>query len=275
MSSAVGKPMKSQLLLSSILLGCCLSGSVLPAEAQGDASVIVSTAAEIYQEFKTAHPAVDSAQHIEAETVQRVSNRLIKAVTDYYTRKKAVKELASFQWEVQLFQLKKVDAWCLPGGKIAVYDALIRVTQSDGSLAAVLAHEIAHVLLKHGDERVKQILKELLGGKTLAAALSSKPAETKDFYRMAYGNGDYVGVIRGFSAADEREADRLGAIFCGLAGYKPEEALVFWERMLYLRGTGRQPELLSTHPVDDERLPYLRGIIEEITQKYYTPSNKK
>lgn len=266
--------MKSKRLIPCILLGCCLAGFVLPVVGQGGASVIVSTAAEIYKEFKTAHPVVDSTQHIETETVQRVSKRLIKAVTDYYTQKKATKELSSYQWEVQLFQLKKVDAWCLPGGKIAVYDALIRVTQSDGSLAAVLAHEMAHVLLKHGDDRMKHILKEFLGGKELAAALSAKPAETKDFYRMAYGNGDYVGVIRGFSPADEREADKLGAIFCGLAGYKPEEALVFWERMLYLRGTGRQPELLSTHPIDDERLPYLRGIIEEITQKYYTPSKK-
>lgn len=266
--------MKTKLFLSCILLGSCLTGFVLPLAGQGGASVIQATAAEIYLEFKAAHPVADSTQHIEAETVQRVSDRLIKAVTDYYTQQKNTRELSSFAWEVQLFQLKKEDAWCLPGGKIAVYDALIRLTQSDGSLAAVLAHKMAHVLLKHGDDRLKKILKEWLGGKELAAALSAKPTETKDFYRMAYGNGDYVGVIRGFGAADERAADKLGAILCGLAGYKPAEALVFWERMLYLRGTGRQPALLSTHPVDDERLAHLRGIMEEITQKYYTPSKK-
>lgn len=266
--------MKNKRFIPCILLGCCLAGFVFPVAGQGGASAILSTAAAIYNEFKTAHPVVDSTQHIEAETVQRVTNRLIKAVTDYYTRKRTIKELSSFQWEVQLFQLKKEDAWCLPGGKIAVYDALIRVTQSDGSLAAVLAHEIAHVLLKHGDDRMKHILKEFLGGKELAAALSAKPAETKDFYRMAYGNGDYVGVIRGFSAADEREADRLGAILCGLAGFKPEEALVFWERMMHLCGTGRQPELLSTHPLDEARLSALRGMMDEIIEKYYTPSKK-
>lgn len=266
--------MKNKRFISCILLGCCLAGFVFPVAGQGGASAILSTAAAIYNEFKTAHPVADSTQHIEAETVQRVTNRLIKAVTDYYTRKRTTKELSSFQWEVQLFQLKKEDAWCLPGGKIAVYDALIRVTQSDGSLAAVLAHEIAHVLLKHGDDRMKHILKEFLGGKELAAALSAKPAETKDFYRMAYGNGDYVGVIRGFSAADEREADRLGAILCGLAGFKPEEALVFWERMMHLCGTGRQPELLSTHPLDEARLSALRGMMDEIIEKYYTPSKK-
>ncbi len=264
--------MKNKRFIPCILLGCCLAGFVVPVAAQGGASVILSTATDIYNEFKNAHPVVDSTRHREAETVQRVSGRLIKAVTDYHTQKKASKELASFQWEVQLFEMKKADAWCLPGGKMAVYDALIRVTQSDGSLAAVLAHEMAHVFLKHGDARMKHILKEFLGGKELAAALSAKPAETKDFYRMAYGNGDYVGVIRGFSAADEREADKLGAIFCGLAGYKPEEALVFWERMMHLRGTGRQPELLSTHPVDEERLTQLRGLMDEITQKYYVSS---
>lgn len=240
---------------------------------KGDTAVLAISAA-IYREFSITYPVIEASQSLEVETVNRVSSRLIKALTDYYTQRKKRKELEGFQWEIHLFRQKKEDAWCLPGGKMAVYDALIPLTQSDGSLAVVLAHEMAHVLLKHGDTRMKKILKEFLGGKTLAAALSGKPAETKDFFRMAYGNGDYVGVIHGFSAADEREADELGAIFCGLAGYKPEEALVFWERMLHLRGTGRQPELLSTHPVDDDRIPRLRKNIDEITRVYYKPIKK-
>lgn len=259
-----------------LLIGSCLAGLTLTGtdtvstpnyRQKGPDPTILSVSESIYREFKTAHTAWEAGQHAEVETVNRVSADLIRAIHQRYSDPKAMKELKEFAWEVHLFQQKKVDAWCLPGGKIAVYDALVRVTQSDGSLAAVLAHEMAHVLLKHGDARMKQILKEFLGGKSLQAALSAKPTETRDFFRMAYGNGDYVGVIRGFSAADEKAADRLGAVLCSLAGYQPGEAIVFWERMRYLKGRGRQPELLSTHPVDEERMTNLRRIIEEMPGK--------
>lgn len=257
-----------------MLIGSCLAGLTLtgvdtipaPVNRQkGPDPTILSVSEAIYREFKNAHTVLAAGQYAEVETVNRVGTDLIRAVNSQYSRAKTSKELEGFAWEVQLFRQNKVDAWCLPGGKIAVYDALVRVTQSDGSLAAVLAHEMAHVLLKHGDARMKQILKEFLGGRSLQAALSAKPAETRDFFRMAYGNGDYVGVIRGFNGADEKAADQLGVALCALAGYQPGEALVFWQRMRYLQGTGRQPELLSTHPVDEERLAQLRRVIEEIT----------
>lgn len=256
-----------------LLIGCCLAGlgltgkdaaSVTTSPQKGMDPTILSVSEAIYREFKSAHTVLEAGRYAEAETVNRVSADLIRAINTKYSR---TKELEGFAWEVRVFQQKKVDAWCLPGGKIAVYDALVRVTQSDASLAVVLAHEMAHVLLKHGDARMKQILKEFLGGKSLQAALTAKPAETRDFFRMAYGNGDYVGVIRGFSGADEKAADQLGAVLCAMAGYQPREAMVFWERMRYLQGTGRQPELLSTHPVDAERMAQLGRFIEEMQGK--------
>ncbi len=259
-----------------LLIGSCLAGLSLTGADTDMAAIyrqkatdptILSLSDAIYRDFKNTHQVLEAGQHADVETLNRVSADLIRAVHKRYSQSKHTRELEGFAWEIHLFQQKKVDAWCLPGGKIAVYDALLRVTQSDASLAAVLAHEMAHVLLKHGDARMKQILKEFLGGKSLPAALSAKPTETRDFFRMAYGNGDYVGVIRGFSEADEQAADQLGAVLCSMAGYQPREAIVFWERMRYLQGSGRQPELLSTHPVGEQRMAQLRRFIEEMPGK--------
>jgi predicted Zn-dependent protease len=235
---------------------------------------IQSIAAIIYREYLSSHKILTAAETPELETVNRISNRVITAVKNYYGEKKAAKELDGFRWEVSFIQEKKADAWCLPGGKIAVYSPLLPITQSDASLAIVIAHEIAHVMLKHGDIRMKQYLKEFLGQKNISSALSAKPVETKDFYRMAYGNGDYVGVIRGFSAENEREADYLGAIFSAMAGYKPAEAIVFLERMTGFRNTGRTPEFMLTHPIDEKRVPNLKEVVDEISRNYYKPISK-
>jgi predicted Zn-dependent protease len=246
------------------------TGALLPQ----DDSVTQSVSNSIYQQYITSHKILTREESLEVETVNRVSNLLISAVKSYYAAKKSEKKLEGFNWEIYLFDETKADAWCLPGGKMAVYSALLPLTQSEGSLAVVLAHSIAHTLLKHGDARMKKYLKEFLGAKDLPASLSKKPTETKEFYKIAYGNGDYVGVIRGFDSGDEREADQLGAIFCSLAGFKPQESIVFWERMSHLRFTGRTPILLSTHPVDDKRVTHLRETMDDIARDYYKPISK-
>lgn len=230
---------------------------------------------EIYRQFLSDNKILTAVENPETETVNRVGNRVIDAVKKYYAEKKAGKELAGFQWELGFFASTKADAWCLPGGKIAVYAPLLSITQSDASFAVIISHTIAHVLLKHGDRRMKQYLREFLAKKDLATALSAKPRETRDFFRMAYGNGDYVGVIQGFGAEDEAAADALGAIFCARAGYHPAEALVFWERMAKLNGTGRQPALVSTHPVDEKRIARLAVIMDDVVREHYQPIGKK
>jgi predicted Zn-dependent protease len=246
------------------------SGDLFPQDGSGAQSVSNS----IYQQYMSSHKILTREESQEVETVNRVSNLLINAVKTYYASRKSDKQLDGFNWEIHLFNETKEDAWCLPGGKMAVYSALLPLTQSDASLAVILAHSIAHTLLKHGDVRMKQYLKEFLGAKDLSASLSKKPGETKEFYKMAYGNGDYVGVIRGFNSGDEMEADQLAAIFCSLAGFKPQESIVFWERMSHLRFTGRTPILLSTHPVDDKRVRRLRETMDDIARDYYKPISK-
>lgn len=237
-------------------------------------SVIQSLGADIYDEFLTSHKILTQAENPEVDGVKNVSNRIIEAVNLYYKTKKLTKALDGFHWEINLVEAKKSDGWCLPGGKIAIYSPFLNVTQSDGSLAVVVAHEIAHVLLKHGDARMKQYLKQYLGVKDLASSLSAKPVETKDFYRMAFGNGDYVGVIRGFTPQEEIEADDLAAVFCAMAGYKAQEAIVFMERMVWFKNTGRTPEFFLTHPVDENRIPHLKEVVDDIQRNYYKPITK-
>lgn len=239
-----------------------------------DPSTTQTIATGIYHEFLSAHKVLTDADNPEVETLNRISNRVIAAVKKYYEDRKNNKILEGFDWQVNMVEETKRDAWCLPGGKIVVYSSLIPITQSDASLAVVLSHEIAHLILKHGETRMKQYVKDFLDSKDLAAALSAKPRETKDFFRMAYGTGDYVGVIRGFSVDDEIEADKLGVIFCAMAGYNPEDAIVLWERMERLRGTGRHPEWVLTHPVSEKRIDRLREIMEDILKKYYKPISK-
>lgn len=271
--------MRNRFSAGKVLTSCCrfvffwfITTTVTAQPVATDATRI---GMDIYHQFLSDHPPLTVTDNVETETVNRVAGLLIESVKKYYGNTKKNRELDGFQWETHLFALGKADAWCLPGGKIAVYAPMLSVTQSEASLAVVMGHAIAHVLLKHGDARMKQYLKEFLDKKDLSTALAVKPRETRDFYRMAYGNGDYVGVIKGFSVQDEMAADELGAIFCAGAGYHPAEALVFLERMYKLEGTGRQPEWSGTHPVSEKRISYLQDIMDALVQKYYKPIIKK
>lgn len=240
-------------------------------QADNKASATRSAAEEVYHSCLASHKVLTVTDNPNTEAVTRIAEQVIKGLKDYLHSRNEEKELAGFSWEISFIAETKQDAWCLPGGKVVVYAALLPLTQSDASLAVVLAHEFAHILLKHGDERMKKYLKTYLSKKDLSSALVSDHRETLDFFRMAYGTGDYVGVIRGFDPSDEFAADELGAIIIAFAGYNPSEAIVFWERMGKLSGTSSQPVLVSTHPVTEKRLLKLRDVMDGIVSKYYHP----
>lgn len=269
-----------------VILICLLivnpfAGFHLPDVSRGDGMAypqkvadIQSISYEMYRQFLSTHTVLTAKENEAVNMVNHIGNRVFNEVKNYYASNRSSKELNGFSWEIKLVQENKVDAWCLPGGKIVVYSSLIPVTQRDASLVVLLTHELAHILLKHGEKRMKQYLKEYLDSKDLATAFVSKPVETRAFFKMAFGTGDYVGVIRGFSEEDEMEADKLGLIFCAMAGFNPSDAIVFWERMFKLKGTARQPELVSTHPVSEKRIANLEEVVEDISKKYYKPISK-
>jgi len=163
---------------------------------------------------------------------------------------------------------KEVNAWCMPGGKVVVYSGILPVTQGEAGLAVVMAHEIAHAVAEHGNERMSQGLLAQFGGMALSEALSARPEATQNLWMTAYGVGAQYGAMLPYSRLQENEADHLGLIFMAMAGYDPNEAVTLWQRMATQKGGTAPPEFLSTHPSDAARIENIRRLIPE-AMRYY------
>ena len=202
--------------------------------------------------------------------VRRVGRRIAQASDQFLRDNHLEKDLQYYQWEFNLIQDDStVNAFCMPGGKVAVYTGILPVTQDEAGLAVVLGHEVAHALANHGNERLSQGLVAQLGGVALDVALQNKPAETRQLAMAAYGVGAEVGVLLPYSRTHESEADHIGLILMARAGYDPRAAVPFWERMARMGG-GRAPEFLSTHPAPERRIKEIEKEIPE-AMKYYKP----
>jgi len=202
------------------------------------------------------------------DQVKRVGGRIAKAVETYLTQHNMADEVKKYSWEFSLVESKEVNAWCMPGGKVVVYTGILPITKDDTGLAVVLGHEIAHAVANHGSERMSQGLLAQMGGVALSAALAKSPAQTQQLAMAAYGAGAEVGVLLPFGRTQESEADHLGLIFMAMAGYNPDEAVTFWERMS-ASGGEKPPEFLSTHPSDQHRIADIKKLLPE-AHKYYT-----
>lgn len=229
-----------------------------------------SMASQQYQQFLSENKVVSASASKDAEMVRRVGQRLANAINQYYSQQGLSKELEGYKWEYNLVDSKEVNAWCMPGGKIVVYTGLLPVTQNEAALAAVVGHEIAHALAKHGNERMSQQAVQQLGGVALQTAVANKSAAAQNLLISAYGIGSNVGALLPFSRKQELEADRYGLIFSAMAGYNPQEAIALWERMKAASGGSKPPEILSTHPAEDTRIEKLREMMPEAL-KYYKP----
>ena len=191
--------------------------------------------------------------------VQRVGSR-IAAVTDL-----------GYQWEFRVIQDdKQANAFALPGGKVAVYTGILPITRDEAGLAAVLGHEIAHVLARHGGERVSQQMGVQTVTQVLAGMSSSNPA-TVQLVSAALGAGASVGVLLPWGRAQESEADHLGLILMAKAGYDPRASLDLWQRMAEASKGQRPPEFLSTHPAEATRIQQIEGWLPE-AYTYYRPA---
>lgn len=203
-----------------------------------------------------------------AQMVTRVGLRIQKAVETYMHENKIGKELKNFKWAFNTIDENVVNAWCMPGGKVVVYTGLLPVTQSEEGLAVVMGHEIAHAIARHGNERMSEGLLVNFGGLVLQEALKNKKQETQLLFLALYMVGSNLAFSLPNSRMQESEADKLGLIFASMAGYNPDEAIPFWQRMSALNKT-KTPEFLSTHPSDETRIRKLTALIPEIKEKYY------
>jgi predicted Zn-dependent protease len=203
--------------------------------------------------------------------VMRVGKNIQNAVESYFTSTGMSAELREYQWEFNLIENAEMNAWCMPGGKVVVYTGLLPVTRDEPGLAVVMGHEIAHAIAKHGNERMSQQLAAQMGGLALSVALAEQPQETQMLWMTVYGVGAQYGAILPYSRLHENEADQLGLIFMAMAGYDPNVAVEFWERMAAQKKNGEIPEFLSTHPSDASRIGKIKSQIPK-AMEYYQPS---
>jgi predicted Zn-dependent protease len=231
-------------------------------------SELITMSETQYAQFLTEHPPLP-ANDDRVQLVRRCGIKIQKAVEQFYADKKATSDLAGFNWQFNVVDENTVNAWCMPGGKVVVYTGLLPVTLDEQSLAVVMGHEIAHAIARHGNQRMSQGLLVQFGGAALSVAMSQKPAVTQQIFQQAYGLGTGLGTLK-YSRSHESEADRMGLIFAAMAGYNPEAAIAFWERMS-AGGGQKPPELLSTHPSDETRIKDLKAFMPE-AKKYYKPS---
>lgn len=202
--------------------------------------------------------------------VRRVGQRIAAASEELLEETGRGSDIRNYKWEFNLIEDDKtVNAWCMPGGKVAVYTGLLPIAQDENGLAVVMGHEVAHAIAKHGNERMSQGLLAQFGAIGLSLALARSPGVTSDIFMQAYGVGAQVGFLLPYSRLHESEADRIGLVLMAKAGYDPRSAIGLWQRM-NARGGARPPEFLSTHPAPESRIRDIESLIPEAMQ-YYKP----
>jgi len=209
-----------------------------------------------------------STRQEEADMVRRIGSKIQHAVERYMAENNLSDRLEGYDWEFNLVESDQVNAWCMPGGKVVVYTGILPVTQDESGLAVVMGHEIAHAIAEHGNERMSQGMLQQLGGVALTVALKDEPETTRNLFLTAYGVGTTVGIMLPYSRTHESEADHLGLIFMAMAGYNPNEAPEFWQRMAANKQGQAPPEFLSTHPSDETRINDLKSWIPEAMKHY-------
>ena len=227
---------------------------------------ILSLSNQQYTEYmKTAKPSTNKKN---TEMVKRVGQKLATAVTNYLNNNGLSSEVANFQWEFNLVQDQQINAFCMPGGKIVVYEGILPVTQDETSLAIVLGHEIAHAVAKHSAEQMSTAIRQQYGAQALSVVLSGAGASSgmQNIAGTVFGLGA-KGASAKYSRNHESEADHLGIIFAAMAGYNPDAAVAFWQRMSAHTGGG-STSWLSTHPSDATRIKQIQSWLPE-ARKYY------
>lgn len=227
---------------------------------------IIPMANQQYQEVLKKGPI--SKNQEQTALIKRVGANIQRAVEKYMADRGASAELQGFAWEFNLIDdPKTVNAWCMPGGKVAFYTAILPICKDEEGVAVVMGHEVAHAIANHGRERMSQGLVQQFGLGTVGAAMGQNPTATQQIFMQAVGMGSNIGMLK-FSRSHESEADHIGLIFMAMAGYDPNNAPLFWERMTQLSGGQEPPEFMSTHPSHETRINDLKGWIPEAMQYY-------
>jgi len=228
---------------------------------------VLSLSLQQYSDYiKTAKKSTDQAA---TAMVVKVGSKIADAVQAYYKSQGMESQLSGYSWEFNLIDDPQVNAFCMPGGKIVVYTGILPVTQNEAGLAVVLGHEVAHAVAKHANERMSQQMVAQYGAAGLSSILSKSSSSVQSIGQSVFGLGAQYGVLLPFNRKQESEADHLGLIFMAIAGYSPDVAIPFWQRMSQQGGGASVPEFMSSHPADNTRIADIQKLLPEAMQ-YYT-----
>ena len=230
-------------------------------------SKLNAQAAAIYEKVKEKEKMSDDLKTL--NEIKEIGKRIEFSVNDYFSKENIKNPTANFDWEYILIESKKKNAWCMPGGKIAVYTGILDVTKNKNGLAAVMGHEIAHAVAKHSVERASRSvllqtstsLIDIFSGGALSQINRSTGMDT-------VGLISSIGIMNPFNRKQESEADYLGMIFSSLSGYDIRETEKIWERMKASNKGKEPPQFMSTHPSSSTRIKDIQGWLNEITIKY-------
>ena len=230
-------------------------------------SKLNAQAAEIYEKVKQTEKLITDSK---LDEIKDIGNKMENAIAEYFDQANLNDPTALFDWEYILIDNKKIrNAWCMPGGKIAVYSGILDVTKNTNGLAAVMGHEIAHAVAKHSVERASRArlvntstqLIDIFSGGKLSKVNRSTGMNTVGLITQ-------LGLLNPFNRKQESEADYLGMIFSSLSGYDIRETVKIWERMKQLNKGKEPPEFMSTHPSSDNRIKKLNAWMNEIIIEY-------
>jgi predicted Zn-dependent protease len=260
-----------------ISYGCCglvlPSCSTVPITERKQLSIIPegtinNSAAKAYENFKSKNKIITSGKQI--TTIKQIGKRIEFAVSSFFMKKNGKDPTSHFQWDYILVDNDKVkNAWCMPGGKIAVYTGILKITQNDNALAAVMGHEIAHAVAKHSVERASQALTVNVGTQIADIFLGGAINRARNTVGRASGMDIFqLGIFNPFGRKQETEADYLGLIFSSLAGYDIREAAELWKRMSISNKGKEPPQFMSTHPSSKNRIVNLNQWSTEVMIKY-------
>lgn len=207
------------------------------------------------------------------EAVREVTERLIQATKSAEFQRRIGTKIPDFKWELEVVDEKQVNAFCLPGGKMVVYTAILPVAETDAGLATVVGHEISHALAHHGSERMAQTQIANIGLTAAGASIGDMDPGARQQLMQMMNAGAKFGIL-GYSRSHESEADRMGLLLMAAAGYDPRESIRFWERMSSASGGGAPPEFMSTHPSHGTRVRDLTNWIPEAMPLYEHSESK-
>ncbi len=253
------------ILIAAAILSSC--GSVA---LTGRKQLLLVSDQEVYQAGLTQYNEYIASSQLSSNSsatamVKSVGQKLATATEQYLKNNGLESELSNFAWEFNLVKDDQVNAFCMPGGKIVVYEGLLTVAQTEDELAVVIGHEIAHAVAKHSNERMSQQIMAEYGAAILSQALSQKSEAVQSAATIVFGLGAQVGFMLPYSRKHEYEADYMGIVFMEMAGYNSESAVDFWTKMS--AGGGNSSDFLSTHPSDSKRIAQIKARIPE-AKKY-------